>query len=155
MKSGALFAGIGGFCRGFENSGIVYVLTTRIAEKIADWLNHKGISAGAYHSRITHDDFTNSDEYRRYLEMQLLNDNIKVLVATTALGMGYDKPNLGFVIHFQAVGSIVTYYQQVGRAGRALDKAYGVLFSGKEDEIIHEYFRRKAFPEEKHVELIL
>ena len=69
--------------------------------------------------------------------------------------MGYDKPNLGFVIHFQAVGSIVTYYQQVGRAGRALDKAYGVLFSGKEDEIIHEYFRRKAFPEEKHVELIL
>ncbi len=140
---------------GFNNSGIVYVLTTRIAEKIADWLNHKGISARAYHSRITHDDFTNSDEYRRYLEIQLLNDNIKVLVATTALGMGYDKPNLGFVIHFQAVGSIVTYYQQVGRAGRALDKAYGVLFSGKEDEIIHEYFRRKAFPEEKHVELIL
>ena len=140
---------------GFNNSGIVYVLTTRIAEKIADWLNHKGISAGAYHSSITHDDFTNSDKYRRYLEMQLLNDNIKVLVATTALGMGYDKPNLGFVIHFQAVGSIVTYYQQVGRAGRALDKAYGVLLSGKEDEIIHEYFRRKAFPEEKHVELIL
>ena len=138
-----------------NNSGIVYVLTTRIAEKIADWLNHKGISAGAYHSSITHDDFTNSDKYRRYLEMQLLNDNIKVLVATTALGMGYDKPNLGFVIHFQAVGSIVTYYQQVGRAGRALDKAYGVLFSGKEDEIIHEYFRRNAFPKEKHVDLIL
>jgi len=138
-----------------KNSGIVYVLTTRIAEKIADWLNHKGISARAYHSRITHDDITDSDGYRRYLEKQLLNDNIKVLVATTALGMGYDKPNLGFVIHFQAVGSIVTYYQQVGRAGRALDKAYGILLSGKEDEIIHEYFRRKAFPEEKHVELIL
>jgi len=139
----------------FENSGIVYVLTTRIAEKVADWLNHKGILARAYHSRITHDDFSNSDEYRRYLETQLLNDNIKVLVATTALGMGYDKPNLGFVVHFQAVGSIVTYYQQVGRAGRALDKAYGILLSGKEDEIIHEYFRRKAFPEEKHVDLIL
>ena len=87
-------------------------------------------------------------------EEQLLNDKIKVLVATNALGMGYDKPNLGYVIHFQAVGSIVTYYQEVGRAGRALD-AFGILLSGKEDESINEYFRRKAFPEEKHVDFIL
>ncbi len=139
----------------FQNSGIVYVLTTRIAEKVADWLNQKGISAKAYHGKITHEDFKDSDEYRLYLEEQLLNDKIKVLVATNALGMGYDKPNLGYVIHFQAVGSIVTYYQEVGRAGRALDNAFGILLSGKEDETINEYFRRKAFPEEKHVDLIL
>ena len=113
----------------------------------------KGISAKAY-GKITHEDFKDSDEYRLYLEEQLLNDKIKVLVATNALGMGYDKPNLGYVIHFQAVGSIVTYYQEVGRAGRALDNA-GILLSGKEDETINEYFRRKAFPEEKHVDLIL
>ena len=52
-------------------------------------------------------------------------DDGRALVATTALGMGFDKPDLGFVIHYQTPGSVVAYYQQVGRAGRALDRAYG------------------------------
>ena len=84
-----------------------------------------------------------------------MNNDIKVLVATVALGMGYDKPDLAFVIHFQAPGSVVAYYQQVGRAGRGIDRAVAVLLSGQEDERIHEYFRRTAFPDEEHVQQIL
>src|SRR5207244_12823018 len=79
-------------------------------------------------------------------EEQLLGNDLKALVATVALGMGFDKPDLGFVIHFQRPGSVVAYYQQVGRAGRAVDSAYGILLSGREDDEIQDYFIRTAFP---------
>ncbi len=136
-------------------TGIVYVLTIRDAEQVAVWLNQQGIVARAYHGSVEHDDFENSNRYRQYLEDLLLRNEIKVLVATTALGMGYDKPDLGFVIHYQAAGSVVAYYQQVGRAGRAIDNAFGVLLSGKEDKDIHEFFRRNAFPDERDVNAIM
>ena len=71
-----------------------------------------------------------------------LNNDVKALVATTALGMGYDKPDLAFVIHYQTPGSVVAYYQQVGRAGRALDAAYGILLSGEEEIDITDWFIR-------------
>jgi ATP-dependent DNA helicase RecQ len=140
---------------GLPGTGIVYVLTKRDAEQVSTWLNEQGIVASAYHGSIQHDDFEDSNSYRQHLEGLLLNNQIKVLVATTALGMGYDKPDLGFVIHYQAAGSVVAYYQQVGRAGRAIDKAYGLLLSGTEDDNIHEFFRRSAFPPEHHVNAIL
>ena len=85
------------------------------------------------------------------MEQKLLDNQIKVLVATPALGMGFDKPDIGFVIHFQRPGSVIHYYQQVGRAGRGLDHAYGVLLWGNEDAGINEYFIQKAFPPEDHV----
>ena len=133
-------------------SGIVYVLTTRDAEQVADWLSRHGISARAYHAgvqgQVGHDK-------RRRLENMLLKNEIKVLVATTALGMGYDKPDLSFVIHYQAPSSVVAYYQQVGRAGRAISSAVGILLAGEEDEQIHDYFRRTAFPPEHTVEKVL
>jgi len=81
----------------------------------------------------------NSDAYRKFLEKCLLDNHIKALVATTALGMGFDKPDLGFIIHFQAPDSIITYYQQVGRAGRGIDLAIGVLMHGAEDEKVIKY----------------
>ncbi len=140
---------------GLPGTGIVYVLTKRDAEQVSTWLNEQGIVASAYHGSIEHEDFEDSNSYRQHLESLLLNNQIKALVATTALGMGYDKPDLGFVIHYQAAGSVVAYYQQVGRAGRAIDQAYGVLLSGTEDDDIHEFFRRSAFPPERHVIAIL
>lgn len=136
-------------------TGIVYVLTVRDTEQVANWLVEQNINAKAYHGSAKHQDFDDSDSYRQYLEALLLDNKVKVLVATTALGMGYDKPDLGFVIHYQAPGSIVGYYQQVGRAGRGISKAYGILLTGDEDKNIHQFFRQNAFPSEKDVSSIL
>ena len=126
-----------------EGSGIVYTLTVRDAERVARWLRLNDIDAIAYHAQ--------SEEDREQLENRLLNNEVKVLVATVALGMGFDKPDLAFVIHFQRPGSVVHYYQQVGRAGRAVDNAYGVLLSGEEDQEITDYFINSAFPPQAHV----
>ena len=136
-------------------TGIIYTLTRRDAEQVANWLSNQGVTARAYFSGVTSDEFENSDAYRQHLEDQLLQNQLKVLVATTALGMGYDKPDLGFVVHYQTPGSVIAYYQQVGRAGRAIDHAVGILMSGHEDDAIHEYFRQSAFPNESWVEQIL
>ncbi|MGI9281964.1 MAG: RecQ family ATP-dependent DNA helicase [Endozoicomonas sp.] len=138
-----------------NGTGIVYVLTKRDADQVADWLIEHGINAKAYYSGVTDPAFETSDGYRQHLEDQLLNNRLDVLVATTALGMGYDKPDLAFVIHYQAPGSIVAYYQQVGRAGRGIASSTGVLLSGREDRDIHEYFRGSAFPSEDEVNQIL
>jgi ATP-dependent DNA helicase RecQ len=136
-------------------TGIVYTLTVRDAEQVAEWLSANSIDAKAYHGSVEADGFENSNAYRQHLEELLLNNQLKVLVATTALGMGYDKPDLSFVIHYQAPSSIVAYYQQVGRAGRGIDHAVGVLMSGVEDKDIHAFFRNSAFPSEAHVNEIL
>lgn len=129
-------------------SGIVYTLTTRDADRVSEWLRANHIDAHAYHSGKT-------DQERQELEGALLANQIKCLVATTALGMGYDKPDLTFVIHFQTPGNVVAYYQQVGRAGRAIPLAYGMLMSGDEDDDINEYFRDSAFPPEWQISRIL
>lgn len=136
-------------------TGIVYALTKRDCDKVARWLNESGISAAAYYGGVKHPDFKDSNVYRVFLEEQLRANNYKVVVATTALGMGYDKPDLHFVIHFQTPDSIIGYYQQVGRAGRAIDTAYGILLAGREDADIHDYFRRNAFPSRTNVDAIL
>ena len=117
--------------------GIIYTLTVRDAHQVAEWLQSRGIEAGAYTGRTRNN---------RCLEQALLDNRVKALVATTALGMGFDKPDLGFVIHYQSPASVVHYYQQVGRAGRALDAAYGVLLSGKEETDIADFFICSAFP---------
>ena len=129
-------------------SGIVYTLTIRDAERVAEWLRINGVDAHAYHSKKT-------DAERQDLEQALLANDIKCLVATNALGMGYDKPDLTFVIHYQTPGNVVAYYQQVGRAGRAIPFAYGVLLSGEEEDDINQYFRDSAFPPERQVNAIL
>ena len=136
-------------------TGIVYTLTKRDADQVAAWLNRNGVAAKAYYSGVTGAGFADTNACREHLEDLLLRNEIKALVATTALGMGYDKPDLGFVIHYQAPASIIAYYQQVGRAGRAIDHAVCVLISGLEDDRIHNYFRDTAFPSEQWVQSIL
>ena len=120
-------------------SGIVYCLTKPDTRRVAAWLQQNGIAARSYYSDVEGADKEES-------ERMLLANQCKALVATVALGMGFDKPDLGFVIHFQRPGSVIAYYQQVGRAGRAVDEAYGVLLSGREDDEIQDYFIRSAFP---------
>src|SRR5439155_5266961 len=129
-------------------SGIVYTLTVRDSKRLAQWLKSQGIDAEPYYGDM-------ETEQREDLENRLLNSEVKALVATVALGMGFDKPDLGFVIHFQRPGSVVHYYQQVGRAGRAVDHAYGVLLNGDEDDAIADYFIRTAFPTAVDVEQLL
>jgi ATP-dependent DNA helicase RecQ len=120
-------------------SGVIYCLTVADARRVADWLRSQGIEARAYHA-----DLEAGERVR--CERRLIANEVKALVATVALGMGFDKPDLGFVIHFQRPGSVIAYYQQVGRAGRAVDSAYGILLSGREDDEIADYFIRTAFP---------
>ena len=127
-------------------SGIIYTLTIRDANQVARWLQSQGLNVQAYTSR---------SENREELEQALLENRVKGLVATIALGMGYDKPDLEFVIHYQMPGSVVAYYQQVGRAGRAVDAAYGVLLSGSEDTDITDFFIDSAFPTQQEVRQII
>ena len=120
-------------------TGIVYCLTVADTDRVAGWLRSQGIAADAYSGE-------SDDEHRRAVEQRLLSNDVKVVVATSALGMGFDKPDLAFVIHYQSPGSPVAYYQQVGRAGRALRESLGVLLRGTEDADIQDYFIGSAFP---------
>ena len=131
-----------------DGSGIVYCLTVRDTEQVATWLEKQGIAALAYSGESESAD-------RPEIEQALLANEVKVVVATSALGMGFDKPDLGFVIHYQSPGSPIAYYQQVGRAGRALDTATGVLLRGHEDEDIQDFFIRTAFPVREHAEAVI
>ena len=121
-------------------SGIIYCLTVADCERVSAWLGKNGVDAPAYHAQLP------DSQPREVLEQRLLRNEVKALVATVALGMGFDKPDLGFVVHFQRPGSLVAYYQQIGRAGRATPEAYAILLNGVEDDEIQDYFIRSAFP---------
>jgi ATP-dependent DNA helicase RecQ len=129
-------------------SGIIYALTPKDATTLATWLQSRGVRAAAYYGDLEADE-------REKLEERLLRNDVKALVATVALGMGFDKPDIGFVIHFQRPPSVIHYYQQVGRAGRAIPEAYGILLSGEEDDEIADYFIRVAFPAASAVDQLL
>jgi len=129
-------------------SGIVYCLTVADCERVTEWLAGRGIAVAAYYGPLETDK-------REALEDRLRRNEVKALVATVALGMGFDKPDLGFVIHFQRPPSAIAYYQQIGRAGRELENAAVVLLHGCEDDEIAEYFIRTAFPREDDLRSVL
>ncbi|MBF6241235.1 RecQ family ATP-dependent DNA helicase [Nocardia otitidiscaviarum] len=134
--------------RGLPGSGIVYTLTVAAAHDLADVLNSHGHQVAAYTGQ------TEPTE-REALEIALLNNEVKALIATSALGMGFDKPDLGFVVHVGAPSSPISYYQQVGRAGRGTERAEVVLLPGPEDRRIWSYFASVAFPREHIVHSVL
>ncbi|GAA0535204.1 DEAD/DEAH box helicase [Paractinoplanes ferrugineus] len=129
-------------------SGIVYTLTVAGATETADFLRSRGFPVASYTGQV-------EDAERRAAEQDLQDNKIKALIATSALGMGFDKPDLGFVVHVGAPPSPIAYYQQVGRAGRAVEHAEVVLLPGKEDAAIWRYFASLAFPPEDQVRLVL
>ncbi|MEP7055636.1 MAG: DEAD/DEAH box helicase, partial [Actinomycetota bacterium] len=125
-------------------SGIIYTLTVAAAEQTTAFLRDRGFDVAAYSGQ-------SDDADRRASEDDLLANRVKALVATSALGMGFDKPDLGFVIHLGSPQSPIAYYQQVGRAGRGVDRAIVALMPGPEDEAIWRYFAGLAFPAEAQV----
>jgi ATP-dependent DNA helicase RecQ len=125
-------------------SGIVYTLTVAGAQETTAFLRARGYPVASYTGQA-------EDADRRAAEADLLDNRIKALVATSALGMGFDKPDLGFVVHLGAPSSPIAYYQQVGRAGRAVRSADVLLLPGREDEAIWRYFASLGFPAEEQV----
>jgi len=134
--------------RDLPGSGIIYTLTVAATEEVAAFLRDQGYDVAAYSGR------TEGTE-RESAEADLLANRIKALVATSALGMGFDKPDLGFVVHLGAPASPIAYYQQVGRAGRAVASADVLLLPGVEDEAIWRYFASLAFPPSDQVDRVL
>ncbi|GAA1532714.1 DEAD/DEAH box helicase [Streptomyces albidochromogenes] len=122
-------------------SGIIYTLTVAAAEEVTAFLRQRGHTVASYTGKT-------ENAERQQAEEDLLANRVKALVATSALGMGFDKPDLGFVVHLGSPSSPIAYYQQVGRAGRAVDHAEVLLLPGKEDEAIWQYFASVAFPPE-------
>lgn len=125
-------------------SGIVYTLTVAAAEEATAFLRQRGLPVASYTGRTENAD-------RLQAETDLLENRVKALVATSALGMGFDKPDLGFVVHLGSPSSPIAYYQQVGRAGRGVKHAEVLLLPGREDEAIWRYFADTAFPPEEQV----
>ncbi|TDQ48245.1 ATP-dependent DNA helicase RecQ [Actinorugispora endophytica] len=125
-------------------SGIIYTLTVAAATETAEFLTGRGYDVRPYSGQT-------DPEERRRAEDDLLANRTKALVATSALGMGFDKPDLGFVVHLGAPQSPISYYQQVGRAGRGVQRAEVLLLPGREDREIWAYFASLAFPPEETV----
>ncbi|MGV0960873.1 MAG: RecQ family ATP-dependent DNA helicase [Limnohabitans sp.] len=129
-------------------SGIVYVLTVAEAERLSAFLRSCGHEVDAYTGQIDADT-------RLKVEDRLRHNQVKAVVATSALGMGYDKPDLGFCVHVGSPSTPVAYYQQVGRAGRAVAHAEGVLLPSDADERIWDYFATASIPDPKTAEQVL
>ena len=133
-------------------SGIVYTLTRRDAMRVDRWLKSRGVESECYIGGDSNDE---NRAKRTEIETRLLQNSLRVAVATQALGMGFDKPDLAWIVHYQQPGSPVLWYQQVGRAGRGLARSIGVILKGKEDRRINEFFAKGSFPTENEAQSIV
>lgn len=129
-------------------SGIIYCLTVADTEKLTTFLRSQGHKVDAYNSSV-------DTQTRHFIETQLKDNKIKAVVATSALGMGYDKADIGFVVHVGTPSSPVAYYQQIGRAGRGIDHAEIILLPSVDDKRITEYFVTSTIPNQDHMRVLL
>ncbi|MDB5075142.1 MAG: recQ [Chloroflexi bacterium] len=134
--------------RDLPGAGIIYTLTVAASQEVADYLRGNGYAVAAYSGQT-------EQAERVAAEEDLIHNRVKALVATSALGMGFDKPDLGFVLHLGAPSSPIAYYQQVGRAGRGVERADVILLPGHEDQAIWNYFASVGFPNEELVRTAL
>ncbi len=116
-----------------EKPGIIYAATRKHAEEIAAALSEQQVKAAFYHAGMR-------PVEREQVQQQFMGDEIEVIVATTAFGMGIDKPNVRFVFHYDISESVDSYYQEVGRAGRDGNDSKAILFYRPEDMRIHRFF---------------
>lgn len=128
--------------------GLIYCATRENTELVASYLQNEGINATAYHAGLESED-------KRRIQQAFLNDTFRVIAATNALGMGIDKPNIRFVIHFDIPGSITAYYQEVGRAGRDGLPAKGILIYDPQDREVQDYFIQSAVPSSEDFDKVL
>jgi ATP-dependent DNA helicase RecQ len=142
MDAGTRLTLLSHLMKTIQGSGIIYCTTTRDCQQVADWLQSEGHNVKPYFADVEESGL----ESRAELETQLMNNQVKALVSSVALGMGFDKSDLSFVVHYQLPGNLISYYQQIGRAGRGISKAYIVLMYGDGDEDIQRYFIDSAFP---------
>jgi ATP-dependent DNA helicase RecQ len=131
-----------------EHVGLIYCATRENTEMVARYLLKQGIQAIAYHAGLEGED-------KKKLQQAFIQDQYQVVVATNALGMGIDKSNIRYVMHFDIPGSITAYYQEVGRAGRDGLPAKGMLLYDEQDRYIQEYFIHSAVPEREDFEKVL
>lgn len=129
-------------------TGIIYCLTINDCKLVEKWLKENGYACESYYAAV-------DKEKKTEIIDKFMDNQIKVLVATIAFGMGFDKKDISFVIHFQKPANIVAYYQQIGRAGRDIERAYAILFCGSEDDEINNYFIDSAFPTEKSMDEVI
>lgn len=132
-----------------SGTGIIYATTIKECERIAQWLQTNQIAAYPYHSNL-------KPEVKIELENKLINNELKVLVSTIALGMGFDKDDIQFIIHYYTPKSMIEYYQQIGRAGRNIPNSYCILlYGGEEESRINEYFIYNSFPKQQDIYEVL
>ena len=120
-------------------TGLIYCLTVSDCELVYKWLKSNEINCACYYSKM-------EQQKKDMIQKKFMKNEIKVLIATVAFGMGIDKTDISFVVHFQKPKNIVSYYQQIGRAGRGIHKALAILLVGQEDDEINQYFIDSAFP---------
>ena len=131
-------------------SGIIYCLTRRDCDYLSDFLLKNNVNVRSYYSRSEADEYLNTEA-----EQLFKHNKIKAIISTVKLGMGYDKGDIAFVIHYQHPANIVSYYQQIGRAGRNIPMAYTFLMHGGEDKEILDYFIDTAFPSKDEAKQIV
>ena len=128
--------------------GLIYCATRENTELTAEFLREQGVNAVAYHAGI-------DAQFKRSIQNDFLHDKYPVITATNALGMGIDKSNLRFIIHFDFPGSITAYYQEVGRCGRDGLPADGILFYDPADSKIQKHFIDSAQPSHSDFSAVL